>query len=102
MMRQKLALVVNGAPSVALKRMNGFSPVRTSRLGSALIGSLLCSIGNQAAIDVERLAGDVACSRRCEEHHHGGDILRVVGALQRDHLGSATFHLLDADAFLLR
>src|SRR5438046_2804367 len=35
MIRQKLALVENGAPSVSLSRMNGFSPVRTTRFGSA-------------------------------------------------------------------
>jgi hypothetical protein len=34
-MRQKLALVVLGPPSVWLKRMNGFSPVKITRLGSA-------------------------------------------------------------------
>src|ERR1051326_7197740 len=37
MTRQKLALGVNGAPSVSLKRMNGFSPVSTTRLGSATV-----------------------------------------------------------------
>src|SRR6516165_5985285 len=43
MMRQKLALVVRGSPSLALSRMNGFSPVRITRFGSAGIagGSLL-------------------------------------------------------------
>src|ERR1700685_606800 len=35
MMRQKLALVVVGPPSVSLRRMNGFSPVRTTWCGSA-------------------------------------------------------------------
>src|SRR5690348_997729 len=38
MMRQKLALVVCVPPSVALRRMNGFSPVRITWLGSAAIG----------------------------------------------------------------
>src|SRR6516225_3706163 len=38
MMRQKLALVVSGSPSFRLSRMNGFSPVRITRLGSAGIG----------------------------------------------------------------
>src|SRR4051812_29152049 len=36
-MRQKLALVVAGPPSVALRRMNGVSPVRMTRLASALL-----------------------------------------------------------------
>src|SRR4051812_34896271 len=36
MIRQKLALVLNAAPSVSLRRMNGFSPVRMTRLGSAI------------------------------------------------------------------
>src|SRR5580658_4925517 len=35
MTRQKLALVVGGAPSVSLRRMNGFSPVIIRWLGSA-------------------------------------------------------------------
>src|SRR5262247_950487 len=38
MMRQKLALVVSGSPSFRLRRMNGFSPVRITRLESAGIG----------------------------------------------------------------
>jgi hypothetical protein len=33
-MRQKLALVLKLSLSVSLKRMNGFSPVTTTRLGS--------------------------------------------------------------------
>jgi hypothetical protein len=37
MMRQKLALVVSGAPSVGLMRMNGFSPVRITLFGSAML-----------------------------------------------------------------
>jgi hypothetical protein len=37
MMRQKLALVVKESESVSLNRMNGFSPVTNTRLGSALI-----------------------------------------------------------------
>src|SRR5579864_133138 len=37
MMRQKLASVVLGSPSFALRRMNGFSPVRMRRLGSAMV-----------------------------------------------------------------
>src|SRR6516164_4335701 len=37
MMRQKLALVVSGSPSFALKRMNGFSPVKMTRLESAVV-----------------------------------------------------------------
>src|SRR5258707_10366278 len=41
MMRQKLALVVRGSPDLALRRMNGFPPVRTTRLGSAAMGHLL-------------------------------------------------------------
>src|SRR5579862_4707636 len=39
MMRQKLALVVIGPPSLALRRMNGFSPVRITWFGSAAIGA---------------------------------------------------------------
>src|SRR5271155_1914320 len=35
MMRQKLAFVVTGPPLAALSRMNGFSPVRMTRFGSA-------------------------------------------------------------------
>src|SRR6266853_1977920 len=37
MMRQKLALVVRESPCLALKRMNGFSPVTITRLGSAAV-----------------------------------------------------------------
>src|SRR5277367_4256974 len=37
-MRQKLALVVIVPPSVSLRRMKGFSPVRISRFGSRDIG----------------------------------------------------------------
>jgi hypothetical protein len=37
MIRQKLALVVSGSPFLALKRMNGFSPVKMTRLGSAVV-----------------------------------------------------------------
>src|SRR4051812_35499116 len=37
MMRQKLALVVLALPSRSLKRMNGFSPVRITRFGSAVL-----------------------------------------------------------------
>src|SRR5262245_40575175 len=36
-MRQKLASVLRGSPSLALSRMNGFSPVRITRLGSAML-----------------------------------------------------------------
>jgi hypothetical protein len=36
-MRQKLALVVGGSPFLALKRMNGFSPVKMTRLESAVV-----------------------------------------------------------------
>src|SRR5262249_43252390 len=36
-MRQKPAFVVCGPPFVALRRMNGFSPVRITRFGSAAI-----------------------------------------------------------------
>src|SRR3984893_12026640 len=39
MMRQKLALVVKGSPSLTLRRMNGFSPVRMTRFGSAGIAA---------------------------------------------------------------
>jgi hypothetical protein len=35
-MRQKLASVVLGAPSVALSRINGFSPVKMTALGSTV------------------------------------------------------------------
>src|SRR5207237_6109308 len=44
MMRQKLALVVKGSPSLALRRMNGFSPVRMTRFGSAGIAGLPCKM----------------------------------------------------------
>src|ERR1700712_5017189 len=37
MMRQKLAFVVFGLPSLSLKRINGFSPVRMSSFGSAVL-----------------------------------------------------------------
>src|ERR1700733_13551524 len=37
MIRQKLAFVVLGPPSLSLRRMNGFSPVRIRRLGSAVL-----------------------------------------------------------------
>src|SRR5580700_7718579 len=40
MMRQKLAFVVCVPPSVALNRMNGFSPVRMTWFGSAAMISL--------------------------------------------------------------
>src|SRR5216684_1580433 len=36
-MRQKLAFVVMGLPWLALRRMNGFSPVRITQLGSAVL-----------------------------------------------------------------
>jgi hypothetical protein len=39
-MRQKLAFVVLAPPSLALRRMKGFSPVRITRLGSAGIWEL--------------------------------------------------------------
>ena len=35
-MRQKLASVVLGLPSVALSRINGFSPVKRTALGSTV------------------------------------------------------------------
>jgi hypothetical protein len=35
-MRQKLASVVLGLPSVALSRINGFSPVKMTALGSTV------------------------------------------------------------------
>src|SRR5579871_1520938 len=37
MMRQKLASVLLGSPSFSLSRMNGFSPVTMTRLGSATL-----------------------------------------------------------------
>src|SRR4051794_26454212 len=37
MIRQKLAFVVTGSPSVALSRMKGFSPVRIRRLASSVL-----------------------------------------------------------------
>src|SRR5947209_7849158 len=40
MMRQKLALVVIAPPSLALRRMNGFSPVRITWFGSAAMTHL--------------------------------------------------------------
>src|SRR5262249_12501339 len=40
-MRQKLALVVKLSLSTGLSRMNGFSPVRMTKLGSAVLIELL-------------------------------------------------------------
>src|ERR1700730_7669558 len=44
MMRQKLALVVKGSPSLTLRRMNGFSPVKMTRFGSAGIAAAPCKM----------------------------------------------------------
>src|SRR6516225_1072491 len=50
MMRQKLAFVVFGPPSVWLRRMNGFSPVRITRLGSAGIADTSLRTGRKTML----------------------------------------------------
>src|SRR5262245_10333570 len=61
----------------------------------------LTLIGDEAAIHIKGLPGDIARARRCEEHHHGRDILRVIGTLQRNGLGAPLFHGCHRDALLL-
>src|ERR1043166_6392255 len=56
---------------------------------------------DKAAVDVESLSGDVARARRGQEHDHRRDVLRLVGAAQRNALDAAPFDLLDARALLL-
>ena len=53
---------------------------------------------DDAAVDVVGLASDVPRPGRGQEHGHRGDVLGVVGALQRDVLGAETVHLLNRDA----
>src|SRR5262249_41260425 len=82
MMRQKLALVVSGSPSLALSRINGFSPVKITRFGSAGItgGSLLKRLrqGNPNSPITER--------RRDDQDHPGSPRARrrqLPGAVSR-------------------
>src|SRR5271170_7925336 len=65
MMRQKLALVVRGSPDLALRRMNGFSPVRTTRLGSAAMGHLLLlahTLARTPGAAILAIEGERACT----------------------------------------
>src|SRR5689334_11687232 len=62
MMRQKLTLVENGSPSFSLRRMNGFSPVRITWLGSAAI--VFSSRSAAGCLDDDRL---------CRSPARGGD-----------------------------
>src|ERR1700747_1410847 len=50
MMRQTLGFVVLGPPSVWLSRMNGFSPVRITRFGSAGIAASSLQAAREAML----------------------------------------------------
>jgi len=58
------------------------------------------SARHEAAIDVVGLAGDVAAARGGEEHRHRGDVVRCVGAADRDARLLLGQELLDRDAAL--
>jgi hypothetical protein len=44
------------------------------------------SVQNRAAINVERLPGDVSRTRRCQEHDHRGDVVRIIFNLLYDNV----------------
>src|SRR3954467_1425268 len=67
MMRQKLAFVVCGPPSAALRRINGFSPVRITWFGSAAIFVLPCFRGKPWGGKAQRIPP--MSREKCE---HGG------------------------------
>src|SRR5205809_7377711 len=58
------------------------------------------SVENDPAVDVERLPGDVARSRRRQEDGERGDVLGVVGPAERDAGVSPPLHLLHGQALL--
>src|SRR3990170_1618915 len=60
------------------------------------------STRHEAAVDVVGLAGDVACAGRGEEHRHRGDVVRRVGAPDRDLRLLLSLELLDRQAALRR
>src|SRR5258707_4941120 len=53
------------------------------------------SVEDDAAVDVERLAGDVPRGRRGEEDREGGHVLRGVGAAGGGDRGAPAPHLLE-------
>src|ERR1700738_2142951 len=74
MMRQKLAFVVTGSPSFTLKRMNGFSPVKITWLGSAGIAVAPANWRGQSNPKLEVSKGrrhdqDHPCSPRPRRRH---------------------------------
>src|SRR6202035_2820978 len=58
------------------------------------------SVEDDAAVDVEGLPGDVPGPRRGQEHREGSDVLRLVGAAERDRGIPPPRHLLDGDRLL--
>src|SRR5215213_9852997 len=91
--RQKLALVLNAAPSVSLRRMNGFSPVRMTRFGSA-IGMVVSSSSGVCSQD--QLGGNG--SQGHPEPPSGG-AFGGVRPHSRDHLCSHRGYASTLDLF---
>src|ERR1700757_4297905 len=81
MMRQKLAFVVFGPPSVLLSRMNGFSPVRITRLGSAGMLVPPCKTGRTAMLGHER------CRRYADTKHCGPPSISLTAGKKRISVG---------------
>src|SRR5581483_8984411 len=89
MMRQKLASVLLGSPSLTLRRRNGFSPVRMRRCGSATVICFLPCEGGRSA------AARRSESQQLRLHH-----LRQGAKLVQDELVHALVHLHEADRIL--
>src|SRR6185436_3496733 len=62
----------------------------------------MSSVEDDSAVDVEGLAGDVARTRRGQEHGQGRDVLGVVRPPQRNVGIAPPLHLLDRHALFLR
>ena len=41
-------------------------------------------VHHKSTINVDRLPRDVSCSVRCQKNRHGGDVFRVLPAIERD------------------
>src|SRR5438477_11747979 len=64
------------------------------RLGQRGVDLRRAELGEQTAVDVDRLAGDVACVVRAEERDRAGDVGRVAHPPERDDLAAPVLRLL--------
>src|SRR5713101_5912894 len=62
--------------------------------------SFVWSVEDDAAVDVEGLAGDVARARRRQEDGERGDVLGIVGTAERDGGIAPALHVLHGEAFI--